>query len=172
MDGYPWDGPEALALVKKAAGADAWLESWQGLDRFDIRPLLVATDGAVAEFRRDVRRLRPNILIGGVDGLAERDWPGVELHIGDAIVRPRSLRGRCQTTTVDPDTLEIDPGVFRDIVKRFAGRLALDADAVRAGTIRIGDPVRLVRNTPGPERDSHEQFTEAATNRRGTRLRP
>ena len=69
------------------------------LDRFDILPLLVATDGAVAAFGRDVRRLRPNIVIGGVEGLAERDWPGAELHIGDAIVRLDSLRGRCPMTT-------------------------------------------------------------------------
>ena len=76
INGHPWDSAEALALVKDAAGADAWLEAWEGLDRFDILPLLVATDGAVAAFGRDVRRLRPNIVIGGVDGLAERDWPG------------------------------------------------------------------------------------------------
>jgi uncharacterized protein YcbX len=144
INGHPWNSPEALALVKGAAGADAWLEAWEGLDRFDILPLLVATDGAVAAFGRDIRRLRPNILVGGVDGLDERDWPGAELHIGDAIVRLDSLRGRCHMTTVDPDTLQIDPGVLRDIVRRFGNQLALNADVIRAGTIKIGDPVRLV----------------------------
>jgi hypothetical protein len=145
INGRPWNDPEALALVKAAAGADAWLEASEGPDRFDILPLLVATDGAAAAFGRDIRRLRPNIVIGGVEGLAERDWPGAELHIADAIVRLDSLRGRCHMTTVDPDTLQVDPGVLRDIVRRFGGRLALDADVVRHGTIRIGDPVRLVR---------------------------
>src|SRR4030095_1981883 len=85
IDGHPWDSPAALALVKAAAGADAKLEAWTDLDRFDILPLLVATGGAVAAFGRDVRRLRPNILIGGVEGLDERSWPGAELHIGDAV---------------------------------------------------------------------------------------
>jgi MOSC domain-containing protein len=144
INGYPWNGDEALALVKRAAGADAWLEAWEGLERFDILPLLVATDGAVASFGRDVRRLRPNILIGGVDGLDEQHWPGGELHIGDAIIRIDSLRGRCHMTTVDPDTLEIDSGVLRDIVKRFGNRLALNAEVIRGGTIRLGDPVRLL----------------------------
>ena len=147
IDGHPWHGPEALALVRGAAGADAWLEVWDGLDRFDILPLLVATDGAVAAFGRDIRRLRPNILISGVDGLAERDWPGAQLYIGDAIVRLDSLRGRCHMTTVDPDTLQVHPEVLRDIVRRFGNQLALNADVVRAGTIRIGDPVRLVCET-------------------------
>ena len=98
----------------------------------------------MAAFGRDVRRLRPNIVIGGADGLSERDWPGAELHIGDVIVRLDSLRQRCNMTTVDPDTLAIDPGVLRDIVRRFGGRLALNAEVVRPGTIAVGDPVRLV----------------------------
>jgi uncharacterized protein YcbX len=150
IDDHPWDSSEALALVKGAAGSDAWLEAWEGLDRFDILPLLVATDGAVTAFGRDVRRLRPNIVIGGAEGLAERSWPGGQLHIGDAIVRLDSPRRRCQMTTVDPDTLQTDPEVLRDIVRRFGGQLALNADVVRAGTIRVGDPVKLVRMVAGP----------------------
>jgi len=144
IDGLAWNSPEALALVKQAAGADAWLERWDGLDRFDILPLLVATDGAVAAFGRDIRRLRPNIVIAGVEGLAERGWPGSRLHIGKAIVRLDSLRGRCHMTTVDPDTLEVNPGVLRDIVRRFDGQLALNAEVERPGTISVGDPVTLV----------------------------
>jgi MOSC domain-containing protein len=145
INGHRWESPEALALVKQAAGDDAWLEASDAHDRFDVLPLLVATDGAVAAFGRDVRRLRPNILIGGVEGLAERDWPGAELHIGSLIVRLDSLRARCPMTTVDPDTLERDLEVLRDIGRRFRGRLALNADVARPGTIAIGDPVRLVR---------------------------
>ncbi len=145
VDGHVWNTPAALALVKGAAGADAWLEPWEEVDRFDILPLLVATDGAVAAFGRDVRRLRPNIVIGGVDGLAEREWPDAELHIGDAVVRLDSLRGRCHMTTIDPDTLEVNPAVLRDIVQRFDNRLALNSEVMRPGTIRVGDPVRLVR---------------------------
>jgi uncharacterized protein YcbX len=94
---------------------------------------------------RDVRRLRPNILIGGVHDLGEVAWPGAELHIGEAIVRLESLRGRCAVTTVDPDTLDRDPEVLRDIVRRSGGRLALNADVARGGTITVGDAVTLVR---------------------------
>ena len=150
INGHPWDGPEALALIKNAAGDDAWLEAHEGLERFDILPLLVATDGAVATFGRDVRRLRPNILIGGVAGMAETLWPRAQLHIADTLVRLDALRGRCVMTTVDPDTLERDPQVLKDIGRRFGGRLALDADVVRGGTVRIGDDVVLERpDDPG-----------------------
>jgi hypothetical protein len=143
VNGHQWDSTEALALVRAAAGEDAWLEPVEGPERFDVLPLLVATDGAVDAFGRDVRRLRPNILIGGVQGLGERDWPGAELHIGDVIVRLDSLRARCPMTTVDPDTLDRDPEVLRDIGRRFGGRLALNAHVIRGGTIDVGDAVRL-----------------------------
>jgi uncharacterized protein YcbX len=139
INGHAWDAPQALALVRAAAGADAWLEQSTSEDRFDILPLLVATDGAVAEFGRDIRRLRPNLLIGGVRGMDETEWPGAHLHIGDAIVRIDSRRPRCPMTTVDPDTLERDPEVLRDIGRRFGGRLALNADVVRGGRLAVGD---------------------------------
>jgi len=145
IDGLPWDSPEALDLIEDAAGDDAWPAAYDGPERFDILPLLVATDGAIAAFGRDVRRLRPNIVISGVDGLDERTWPGSELHIGEAVIGLDSLRPRCPMTTVDPDTLERDPEVLRDIARRFRGQLALNAEVLHPGQIEVGDPVRLVR---------------------------
>jgi uncharacterized protein YcbX len=93
-----------LERVRAAAGADATLARYDGPERFDVLPLLVATDGAVSSFGRDVRRLRPNIVIDGVDGMDEITWPGAELHIGDTVIALDSRRGRCPMTTVDPDT--------------------------------------------------------------------
>ena len=52
-------------------------------------------------------------------------------------------------TTIDPDTLQVDPQVLRDIVRRLDGQLALNAEVVRPGTVRIDDPVRLVRDVNG-----------------------
>ncbi len=145
VDGQPWDAPEVLERVRAAAGADALLARYDGPERFDVLPLLVATDGAVASFGRDVRRLRPNIVIDGVDGMDEITWPGAELHIGSAIIGLDSRRGRCPMTTVDPDTLVVDRAVLKDIITRFEGKLALNAEVIRPGTIRVGDPVQLVR---------------------------
>lgn len=145
VNGHPWQSAEALGLVREAAGSDAWLAAYDGLERFDVLPLLVATDGAVTAFGRDIRRLRPNVLIGGVDGMDEVSWEGAELHVGDAVVRLDSLRARCPMTTVDPVTLVRDPEVLRDIGRRFGGRLALNAEVLRPGLCRIGDMVTLMR---------------------------
>jgi len=51
---------------------------------------------------------------------------------------------------LDPNTLERDPKVLRDIGRRFGGRLALNAWVVREGHVREGDPVILVRPEPDP----------------------
>lgn len=146
IDGAPWTTPATLERVQAAAGDDAWLEETDAHARFDILPLLVATDGAIAAFGRDGRRLRPNIVVGCVEGLAERSWPGGVLRIGEAEIEIDSLRARCPMTTVDPDTLERDPGVLKDIYRRFGGELALNAAVRRPGVIRIGDPVTLTRD--------------------------
>ena len=47
INGYDWDSAEALALVRKAAGPDAELVQYEGAERFDVLPLLIATDGAI-----------------------------------------------------------------------------------------------------------------------------
>jgi uncharacterized protein len=146
INGFRWSSPEALQLVRNAAGHDANLAFYNGIERFDILPLLVATDGAVAEFGRDVRRLRPNIVIGGVDAMAETGWEGKELRIGVVRLRLDSLRARCPMTTVDPDTTERDPEVLRDIARRFRGRLCLNTDIITPGEITVGDHVELINS--------------------------
>jgi uncharacterized protein len=144
VDGQRWDSPDALAAVRAAAGPDAAPLYYDGPRRFDVLPLLVATDGAIAAFGHDRRRLRPNVVIAGVDGLAERDWPGSHLRIGDVLIALDSRRARCVMTTFDPDTQEQDVGVLRGILDRFGGELALNAAVERPGIVRVNDPVELI----------------------------
>jgi uncharacterized protein YcbX len=104
----------------------------------------VATDGAIQAFGYDGRRLRPNLVIGGVEGQAERSWEGRKLQIGQALISLADLRGRCIMTTVDPDTGVRDLNVLRKIRREFGGRLALNASAEGEGTIRVGDRADLL----------------------------
>ena len=144
VDGRPWAAPDVQARVEAIVGAGARLVRNESEARFDILPLLVATDGAIAAFGRDGRRLRPNLIVGGVDGLDERTWEGRVLRVGGVLIALADLRGRCVMTTFDPDTLAQDPRVLKDIVQRFDGRLALNAEVVQGGTLRTGTAVELL----------------------------
>lgn len=140
----------ATVAPREVAGSDAHLVGYEGPERFDVLNLLVATDGAVAEFGGDVRRLRPNLLIGGVSAEAERGWPGHTLVIGDSVIGVHSVRPRCVMTSIDPDTGDQDLDVFRRIRQRFENQLALDSWTIRPGIIHLGDPVRLQPTTTEP----------------------
>jgi uncharacterized protein YcbX len=144
VDGRRWTDPEIVAAVQRAAGPGTRMVHDESVSRFDILPLLVATEGAISEFGRDRRRLRPNIVIGGVNGLEERDWEGGRLLIGDAVIGIHDLRARCIMTTFDPDTNAHDPNVLRDIVKRFGGKLALNCEVLRGGEIRVDQEVKVI----------------------------
>ncbi len=144
VDGLPWTTAEIRDAVVKVAGPGTRLARDESSHRFDVLPLLVATDGAIAAFGHDDRRLRPNLVIGGVEGLAERSWPGYCLRIGDVVIGVQDLRGRCIMTTFDPDTLKQDRQVLTDIVRKFDGMLALNCYVIRGGDIRVDDAVELV----------------------------
>jgi uncharacterized protein len=144
VDGLPWQSREVAQRVEAAVAPGARLERFDGPERFDILPLLICTDGAVSRFGRDVRRLRPNLLIRGVDGAAERRWAGAILRFPEAEIGISDLRARCVMTTYDPDTADQDPDVLRDIVRRFGGLLCLNAAVTRAGRVEEGHPVELL----------------------------
>ena len=145
VDGQPWDNPAVAAAVADIGGPGARLVRYEGAERFDVLPLLVATDGAIAAFGYDGRRLRPNIVVGGVEGLSESDWPGACLRIGDVRIGVQDLRQRCIMTSFDPDTQVQDRDVTRSIYQRFDGKLALDCFVIEGGEIAVGDGVEVVR---------------------------
>jgi uncharacterized protein len=143
VDGRPWTDLSVLTDVRRVVGPGARLVRDDSLGRFDVLPLLVATDGAIAEFGRDRRRLRPNIIVGGVTGLEEREWEGARLLIGDVVINIQDLRSRCVMTTFDPDTLAQNKTVLMDIVARFGGRLALNCEVVGGGVIHVNQEVTV-----------------------------
>jgi MOSC domain-containing protein len=46
--GSPWTSQASAAAIQGAAGADARLVRYDGRERFDVMPLLIATDGAIS----------------------------------------------------------------------------------------------------------------------------
>ena len=157
-DGTPWltvtPGTPFVPgeIVQHHAGAEAQLVADTTPERFDVLNLLVATDGAVALFGHDIRRLRPNLVLSGVPAELEPDLPGQALAIGDALIGVHSRRQRCIVTSIDPDTGEQNLDVFRRIRDVFGGQLALNCWVIRPGAIHLDDPVRIVRAPSGPTR--------------------
>lgn len=143
VDGVLWSSPQVAEWITADAGPEARLVRYDGPERFDVLPLLVATDGAIAALGEDRRRLRPNIVIGGAEGLIERGWEGKQIRIGAAVVYARDLRQRCVMTTYDPDTLEQDVNVLKRIVREFDGSMALNCSVLIPGTVRLGDAVDI-----------------------------
>jgi hypothetical protein len=144
INGHAWDSEPALHLVNHAAGEEVSLVRVPGPERFDILPLLIATDGTVEYLQIDRRRLRPNIVIAGVNGLTERGWPGSVIAIGDVRIRAQKLRERCVMTTYDPDTQEQDRSVLLRIIRDLEGTAALDCSVIEPGLIRVGDEVKIL----------------------------
>jgi uncharacterized protein YcbX len=110
---------------------------------FDAAPILVVTDGGVAQLGVDRRRFRPNILLEGVDGPQERDWVGKRLRAGSALLFVREPCERCVVTTIDPDTLEVDPDILRRTRLELGGMMGVYCDVLVPGEISVGDEVEL-----------------------------
>ena len=146
-------GPISM-MKESAAGAKALVRPNHS-GPADLLISQIAPEAKDKQARHDAKQHKgstPNIVVDGVDGTEEFGWPGAELHIGDVVIALDSRRGRCPMTTVDPDTLEVDRGVLKDIITRFDGQLALNAAVLRPGVVRVGDPVELVRPTNSPMR--------------------
>jgi uncharacterized protein YcbX len=146
IGGVPWDEPAALAAVRAVTQPDAELVYYDGTgpERFDVLPISVATDGGIAAVGVDGRRFRANVYLDGVEGLAEREWVGFELELGEAVVGVRQVRGRCVMTTFDPDSLAQDITVLQKIYFELGGVTALDCYVVRPGRVRVGDEARVL----------------------------
>jgi len=144
VDGRPWTAADVARDVESAAGVGTRLAQSDEEGRFDVLPLLVATDGMLAAVGYDSRRFRLNLVIGGVTGLAEHEWEGSQLRIGAVVVGMQDLRARCIMTTFDPDSGAQDLGVLRRVQREFEGTLGLNSYVVSPGRISVGDAVELV----------------------------
>lgn len=68
------------------------------------------------------------------------------LNIRNVRIGVADLRTPCVMTTFDPDTLQQNRGVLREIARRFGGKLALNCYVIRGGEIHVGDEVQLVKS--------------------------
>lgn len=143
VEGRAWDSETVANRIRELAGDGARLVRTDRGKRFDAAPILLCTDGALEAHGADRRRFRPNLVVAGVDGLTEREWVGRDLRISDVRLRVVETCERCAVTTIDPDTIEIDPGILRRVNEEFEGIMGVYCAVAKPGTIALGDEVEL-----------------------------
>jgi uncharacterized protein YcbX len=100
----------------------------------------------------DVRRFRPNVLVDhDGDGFPEDDWVGRQVAVGGVVFEglmrtmrcAMPLRAQPALAAVGSPALPREDGVYRTMAELHSNDLGLYATVAQAGTIRVGDPLRL-----------------------------
>jgi len=96
----------------------------------------------------DPRRFRMHFGIDGVEAHAEDGWLGRRVRLGEAVVVPRGLVGRCAVTTQDPATGRPNLDTLKALTRyRSAVRteeplpFGVYAEVVEPGRVALGDTV-------------------------------
>ena len=95
----------------------------------------------------NIRRFRPNFFIrteAGFDGLAENDWVGKALKIGDIVLDITMPTPRCGMTVQPQNDFGYDKTILRTIVREGDQALGVGAHCRQAGTVHAGDVVELI----------------------------
>lgn len=124
---------------------------------FDAFPVNVLTEASLRYMKSllpdstiDVRRFRPNILVG--DGSApakpvEFDWVGREVALGKARLAAVMRCPRCIMTTRAQEgpgqNLPRDGAIMRTLVRETEQNLSIYCTVTQEGRIAVGDPVNV-----------------------------
>jgi MOSC domain-containing protein len=118
----------------------------------DAFPLLIVTESSLAAFAAltpdsaiDVRRFRPNIVIGAADaGFAEDGWVGRRLRIGTMTARVEIRTMRCIMVTRPFADLPADRSIMRTLVRERSQCLGVYASVEQPGVVSVGDAVEIL----------------------------
>lgn len=109
----------------------------------------IGREAGLAELDR--RRMRANIVLDtpNTDAFLEDAWVGATLVFGDGDDAPAvsvTMRDeRCAMVNMDPDSGQQDARVMKAVVRMNGNCAGVYATPVRAGTIHVGQSVRLIR---------------------------
>src|SRR5918996_3804617 len=146
VNGLPWTSPGAAAAIEAAVGPGARLARDDGPDRFDVLPLLVATDGAIDALGLDRRRFPPERPRG------RRGRPG-RAHLARPPRADRRGHHRLQEAPRPVRHDDLRPRHARTRPDRPAPHRAGDGGPPRAGFIRRAGRPR------GPRRSRRAALT-------------
>jgi uncharacterized protein YcbX len=124
---------------------------------FDAFPVDVLTEASLRYMQKllpdsviDVRRFRPNFLVGDDAAAAtpvEFDWVGREVDLGQARIAAVMRCPRCIVTTRAQEgagaNLPRDSAIMRALVRETEQNLSIYATVVRAGRVAVGDAIKV-----------------------------
>ena len=122
---------------------------------FDEASVSVITADTVREIGRvagrspDVRRFRPNIVVGLLrpNPFQEDTWLGGVLLFGEPGEGPRvsvtMCDARCSMVNVDPDSGRSAPEVLKSIVRTNQNNAGIYGTVIRTGRLATGQTIRL-----------------------------
>ncbi|NQX58747.1 MOSC domain-containing protein [Paenibacillus qinlingensis] len=117
----------------------------------DGASILLVTDASLRKLESmhgkdlDQRRFRGNFVVTlDDDACSEGEWIGRQIAIGEVQLQVDSFCTRCMMITIDPDTLDKDPSVLKQVNEGFDLQFGVYASVVQIGQIRLGDTVKLL----------------------------
>lgn len=119
---------------------------------FDRAPLHLLTTGTLRAlqalapdsiFHR--ARFRPNLLVEtDEDGFIENEWVNRDVMLGSLKCQVIDYKPRCVMVTRRQHGLSRDVDVIRTVLKNNNGNAGVELRALEAGSLRRGDPVRML----------------------------
>ncbi|QIX28449.1 MOSC domain-containing protein [Nocardioides sp. JQ2195] len=87
----------------------------------------------------DPRRLRVNLLLDTDEPFVEEQWVGRDIALGDVLLRGVQRLPRCRMVDLDQDGARAEGRLLKPLTRERDMLLAVCADVVRTGVIRVGD---------------------------------
>lgn len=155
----PLEAPELKDELQRAYGREIFLFKL-GRGTYDSQVLSLISTASVAALGRGAGmelpsgRFRQNVIISTHDGrpFQEEEWLDRALVFGDGDDGPRVHLSRrivrCVMVNIDPATAERDARVLKAVAQTRDSCAGVYASVERTGTIRVGDPVRVLAS-PG-----------------------
>jgi uncharacterized protein YcbX len=143
--------PHDAVEMAARGGVALEMRAEPGKRYFDDAPISLIFDRWIApvektlEMPLDPRRWRPNFYAraAGDFALREDDLVGRSIAVGAVVLHVRDTIKRCVTTTYDVETGERDDDVLVYVAQNRANVMGVYCEVELAGTVRVGDALRL-----------------------------
>jgi uncharacterized protein YcbX len=149
---WPAPGDEVDRALSGAMAADVRVLPESTTPYFDAGAVSLVGSASLAWCRdhlgvdADRRRIRPNLVLETDEPFVEESWAGL-VAIGEVELRPVERIERCRMIDIAQEGLGRQGGWLKALTETREMNLGIYLDVVHAGTVTLGDEMRLVRGS-------------------------